>query len=114
MVSELFEMLDSVRDQIGIVDWDMEMTTLEDDRNDICYDFNVSSLSLSVSVTLSLSPSLSVFLSVCPFLSLSLSPLELGFLNIVKMNCDLRLQVDRSLCPSWLLCSGCFRTPTTE
>ncbi len=30
VVSELFELLDSVRDQIGIVDWGIKMTTLED------------------------------------------------------------------------------------
>ena len=30
VVSELFEMLDSVRDEIGIVDWGIKMTTLED------------------------------------------------------------------------------------
>ena len=33
VVSELFEMLDSVRDQIGIVDWGIKMTTLEDGRD---------------------------------------------------------------------------------
>ena len=33
MVSELLEMLDSARDQIGIVDWGIKMTTLEDGRN---------------------------------------------------------------------------------
>ena len=30
IVSELFELLESVRDQIGIVDWGIKMTTLED------------------------------------------------------------------------------------
>ena len=29
-VSELFQLLDSVRDQIGIVDWGIKMTTMED------------------------------------------------------------------------------------
>ena len=33
VVSELFEMLDSVRNQIGIVDWGIKMTTLEDGRH---------------------------------------------------------------------------------
>ena len=30
IVSELFQLLDSVRDQIGIVDWGIKMTTMED------------------------------------------------------------------------------------
>ncbi len=30
IVSELFELLESVRDQIGIMDWGIKMTTLED------------------------------------------------------------------------------------
>ena len=29
-MSELFQLLDSVRDQIGIVDWGIKMTTMED------------------------------------------------------------------------------------
>lgn len=29
-VTELFELFESVRDQIGIVDWGIKMTTLED------------------------------------------------------------------------------------
>ena len=33
MVSELFEMLDSVWDQIGIEDRRIKMTTLEDGKN---------------------------------------------------------------------------------
>ena len=32
VVSELFELLDSVQDQIGIVDWGIKMTTLEDGK----------------------------------------------------------------------------------
>ena len=32
IVSELFELLDSVQDQIGIVDWGIKMTTLEDGK----------------------------------------------------------------------------------
>ena len=31
-VSELFEMLDSVKVEIGILDWGIKMTTLEDDK----------------------------------------------------------------------------------
>ena len=30
VVSELFQLLDSVRDRIGIVDWGIKMTTMED------------------------------------------------------------------------------------
>ena len=30
VVSELFELLDSVQDQIGIVDWGIKMSTFED------------------------------------------------------------------------------------
>ena len=30
VVSELFELLNSVQDQIGIVDWGIKMSTLED------------------------------------------------------------------------------------
>ena len=33
VVSELFELLDSVKDQIGIVDWGIEMSTLEDGKH---------------------------------------------------------------------------------
>ena len=33
VVSELFEMLDSVQDQIVIVDWGIKITMLEDSRN---------------------------------------------------------------------------------
>ena len=29
-MSELFQLLDSVRDRIGIVDWGIKMTTMED------------------------------------------------------------------------------------
>ena len=32
VVSELFELLDSVQDQIGIVDWGIKMSTLEDGK----------------------------------------------------------------------------------
>ena len=32
VVSELFELLDSVQDQIGIVNWGIKMTTLEDGK----------------------------------------------------------------------------------
>ena len=32
VVSEVFELLDSVQDQIGIVDWGIKMTTLEDGK----------------------------------------------------------------------------------
>ena len=32
VVSELFELLDSVQDQIGIVDWEIKMSTHEDGR----------------------------------------------------------------------------------
>ena len=53
-----------------------------------------------------------------PLISLTyailLSLLELVFLNIVKMNRDLRTPVDGSFCPVWLPCSGCFRRPATE
>ena len=35
VVSELFEMQDSSRNQIGIVNWGIKMTTLKDGRNDI-------------------------------------------------------------------------------
>ena len=35
VVSELFEMQDSARNQTGIVDWGIKMTTLEDGKNDI-------------------------------------------------------------------------------
>ena len=34
-VSELFEMLDSVKVEIGILDWGIKMTTLEDGKNDL-------------------------------------------------------------------------------
>ena len=30
IVSELFQLLDSVRDRIGIMDWGIKMTTMED------------------------------------------------------------------------------------
>ena len=33
VVSELFELLDSVQDQIGIVDWGIKMSTLEDGKH---------------------------------------------------------------------------------
>ena len=32
VVSELFQLLDSVRHRIGIVDWGIKMTTMEDGR----------------------------------------------------------------------------------
>ena len=32
VVSELFELSDSVQDQIGIVDWGIKMTTLKDGK----------------------------------------------------------------------------------
>ena len=32
VVNELFELLDSVQDQIGIVDWGIKMITLEDGK----------------------------------------------------------------------------------
>ena len=34
-VSELFEMLDSVKVEIGILDWGIKMTTLEDGKEDL-------------------------------------------------------------------------------
>ena len=33
VVSELFELLDSVQDQIGIVEWEIKMSTLEDGKH---------------------------------------------------------------------------------
>ena len=33
VVSELFELLDSVQDQIRIVDWGIKMSTLEDGKH---------------------------------------------------------------------------------
>ena len=34
-MSELFEMLDFVKVEIGILDWGIKMTTLEDGMNDL-------------------------------------------------------------------------------
>ena len=44
IVSELFQLLDSVRDWIGIVDWGIKMTTMEDGG----YVFDVSFTSYNV------------------------------------------------------------------
>ena len=44
IVSELFQLLDSVQDQIGIVDWGIKMTTMEDSG---CV-FNVSFTSYNI------------------------------------------------------------------
>ena len=35
MVSELFQLLNSMRDQLGIQDWGLKMTTLEDGEGPI-------------------------------------------------------------------------------
>ena len=72
MVSELFEMRDSVQDRIGIVEWGIKMTTLEDGRNIISYhifcDFNVLSVStLFLFVSFSLSFPLSLGISVSEY-----------------------------------------------
>ena len=65
-VSELFEMLDSVKVEIGILDWGIKMTTLEDGKWELyvagacCKSVNLVLISpLSVSHCLSLSLSLS-------------------------------------------------------
>lgn len=49
VVSELFELLDSVRDQIGIVDWGIKMTTLEDGMTtfSVVINFDCSFFSIS-------------------------------------------------------------------
>ena len=85
VVSGLFEMLDSVQDQIGIVDWGIKITKLKDGRN------------------------------IIPLLHLWwFNAIFLPFSPLVKMDRDLCLQIDGSLCPSWLPCSGCFHRPSTE
>ena len=71
-VSELFEMLDSVKVEIGILDWGIKMTTLEDGKWELygagacCRRVNlvlISPLSVSPPPSLSLSLS-SVFLTL--------------------------------------------------
>ena len=65
-VSELFEMLDSVKVEIGILDWGIKMTTLEDGKWELyvagacCRRVNLVQIS-PLCVTLSLSLSLQCF-----------------------------------------------------
>ena len=81
-VSELFEMLDSVKVEIGILDWGIKMTTLEDGM-DVLYTLYAIQSTVIVTppppthtllCTLYLPlPSASLYLSLAPSLSPSLS-----------------------------------------
>ena len=81
-VSELFEMLDSVKMEIGILDWGIKMTTLEDGK--ISMDMYMHAI------------------SICQ------PPPPPLFLNIVKHSEDQRTKISASICPGWLPCQQCF------
>ena len=98
VVSELFELFDNVKNEIGIVDWGIKMTTLEDGKR---------------------KPGTSFFFNLCffqPFplisLSLFLSPLPPVFLNIVKSHADTRNEMGVSRCPVWFPCQCCYKSST--
>ena len=118
-VSELFEMLDSVKVEIGILDWGIKMTTLEDGKDVQC---TMSLYARQSTVTVTLPPphtllctlylllpsaSRSLPLSSLPP-SLPPAPLSPVFLNIVKHSEDQRIKVSASICPVWLPCQQCF------
>ena len=90
-VSELFEMLDSVKVEIGILDWGIKMTILEDGKISVDMDMYMHARSLYHPPPLPI--------------SLSLSPV---FLNIVKHSEDQRTKISASICPGWLPCQQCF------
>lgn len=95
MVSELFALFNNVKDEIGIVDWGIKMTTLEDGKL----------ITLSPPLTLSLSHLPSYFLPLLPHS-------HAVFLNIVKTHTDTRNESSYSTCPAWFPCQCCFKSRT--
>ena len=92
VVSELFELFDNVKNEIGIVDWGIKMTTLEDGKRSIISYFLKS-----------------LFPSTFPLFSFSSPPV---FLNIVKSHADTRNELGVSRCPAWFPCQCCYKSRT--
>ena len=101
MVSELFGLFNNVKDEIGIVDWGIKMTTLEDGKL-----ITLSPLSPPLSLSLSFT---FIFSPFAPSFS-SLS--HAVFLNIVKTHTDTRNESSYSTCPAWFPCQCCYKSRT--
>ena len=107
VVSELFALFNNVKDEIGIVDWGIKMTTLEDGKLITLSPLSPPSLTLSPPLSHSLSLIYLHIFSLC-FSSLS----HAVFLNIVKSHTDTRNESSYSTCPAWFPCQCCYKSRT--